>query len=232
MENLLTNSLKLTYWITEKVVFEITSPSERMDSCALPCGEGKTVAEESGDTKLPYIVYTDKTGTSPKDVGYWLQILITDGDEFNNSRFKKLNHELITTTTPEGGTPTSTETKQTYIEYYKFLCEKEIKKVLLANPLEKIGTTVPDSLISQIKNAIPAWMIKDSTKYVLKSTNEGLTAQQLAAIQIDITDKAYMSDLMEDALREFAVDTLNNALKPYGKKIGSSCITDECILDR
>jgi hypothetical protein len=220
MENLLTNSLKLTYWITEKVVFEITSPSERMDSCALPCGEGKTVAEESGSTKLPYIVYTDKTGTSPKDVGYWLQILITDGDEFNNGKFKKLNHEL------------ATEAKQTYIEYYKFLCEKEIKKVLLANPLEKIGTTVPDSLISQIKNAIPAWMIKDSTKYVLKSTNEGLTAEQLAAIQIDIKDKTYMSNLMKAALREFAVDTLNNALKPYGKKIGSSCITDACILDR
>ena len=220
MENLLTNSLKLTYWITGKVVFEITSPSERMDSCAIPCGEGKTVAEESGDTKLPYIVYTDKTGTSPKDVGYWLQILITDGDEFNNSKFKKLNHEL------------ATEAKQTYIEYYKFLCEKEIKKVLLANPLEKIGTTVPDSLIGQIKNAIPAWMIKDSTKYVLKSTNEGLTAEQLAAIQIDIKDKTYMSNLMKAALREFAVDTLNNALKPYGKKIGSSCITDACILDR
>ena len=220
MENLLTNSLKLTYWITEKVVFEITSTSERMDSCALPCGEGKTVAEESGSTKLPYIVYTDKTGTSPKDVGYWLQILITDGDEFNNNKFKKLNHEL------------ATEAKQTYIEYYKFLCEKEIKKVLLANPLEKIGTTVPDSLISQIKNAIPAWMIKDSTKYVLKSTNEGLTAEQLAAIQIDIKDKTYMSNLMKAALREFAVDTLNNALKPYGKKIGSSCITDACILDR
>ena len=220
MENLLTNSLKLTYWITEKVVFEITSSYERMDSCALPCGEGKTVAEESGSTKLPYIVYTDKTGTSPKDVGYWLQILITDGDEFKNSKFKKLNHEL------------ATEEKQTYIEYYKFLCEKEIKKVLLANPLEKIGTTVPDSLITQIKNAIPAWMIKDSTKYVLKSTNEGLTAEQLADIQIDITNKTYMSNLMKAALREFAVDTLNNALKPYGKKIGSDCITDACIVDR
>ena len=220
MENLLTNSLKLTYWVSDNVVFEITSTSERMDSCAVPCGEGKTVAEESGSTKLPYIVYTDKTGTSSKDVGYWLQILITDGDEFKNSKFKKLNHEL------------ATEAKQTYIEYYKFLCEKEIKKVLLANPLEKIGTTVPDSLISQIKNAIPAWMIKDSTKYVLKSTNEGLTAEQLAAIQIDITNKTYMSNLMKAALREFAVDTLNNALKPYGKKIGSSCITDACILDR
>ena len=220
MENLLTNSLKLTYWVSDNVVFEITSTSERMDSCAVPCGEGKTVAEESGNTKLPYIVYTDKTGTSSKDVGYWLQILITDGDEFKNSKFKKLNHEL------------ATETKQTYIEYYKFLCEKEIKKVLLNNPLEKIGDTVPNSLITQIKNAIPLWMIKDSTKYVLKKTNEGLTAEQLADIQIDITDKTYMSDLMKAALREFAVDTLNNALKPYGKKIGSSCITDACILDR
>lgn len=224
MENLLTNSLKLTYWVSDNVVFEITSSYERIDSCAVPCGEGKTVAEESGSTKLPYIVYTDKTGTSSgtssKDVGCWLQILITDGDEFKNSKFKKLNHEL------------ATEVKQTYIEYYKFLCEKEIKKVLLNNPLEKIGDTVPNSLITQIKNAIPLWMIKDSTKYVLKKTNEGLTAEQLAAIQIDITDKTYMSNLMNVALREFAVDTLNNALKPYGKKIGSSCITDACILDR
>lgn len=226
MEKLLTNSLKLYYYVSNNTVFEISNVNISQDSCAVLCGNGGTVKDESGSTKLPYIVYTNATSGESKDVGYWLQSLITDGDEFENNKFKKLNHEL------------STEAKQTYIEYFKFLCEKEIKNVLLANPSTKIDTTVPDSLISQMKNAIPEWMIKNNG-YTLKSTNEytpsGEGAQTvedwLAAKQIDVKDATYIKGLLSTAIRELAISSANNALRPYGKKIGSNCITDACIVD-
>jgi hypothetical protein len=229
MEKLLTNSLKLYYYVVNDTIFNISNANINQDPCAKLCGNGGTVKDESESTKLPYIIYTDTTGGESTDVGYWLQSLIDDGDEYKDDKFKKLNHELITTTTPEGGTPTSTETKQTYIEYFKFLCEKEIKSVLLANPSTKIDTTVPDSLISQMKGAIPGWMVK-SNGYTLKSTNEDLTAEQLEKIQIDVKDATYIKGLLSTAIKELAISSANNALRPYGKKLGS-CVDDACIVD-
>ena len=238
MEKLLTNSLKLYYYVANDTIFNISNANINQDPCAKLCGNGGTVKDESESTKLPYIIYTDTTGGESTDVGYWLQSLIDDGDEYKDDKFTKLNHELITTTTPEGGTPTSTETKQTYIEYFKFLCEKEIKSVLLANPSTKIDTTVPDSLISQMKGAIPGWMVKDNG-YTLKSTNEYVqdaaqtgpsVADWLAAKQIDVKNATYIKGLLSTAIRELAISSANNALRPYGKKLGS-CVDDACIVD-
>lgn len=216
MEKLLTNSLKLYYYVANDTIFNISNANINQDPCAKLCGNGGTVKDESGSTKLPYIIYTDATGGESTDVGYWLQSLIDDGDEYKDNKFKKLNHE-------------SSDTKQTYIEYFKFLCEKEIKSVLLANPSTKIDTTVPDSLISQMKGAIPGWMVKDNG-YTLKSTNEDLTAEQLEAIQIDLKDATYIKGLLSTAIRELAISSANNALRPYGKKLGS-CVNDACIVD-
>ena len=142
--------------------------------------------------------------------------MIVDGDEYKDDKFKKLNHEL------------ATEEYQAYIEYFKFLCEKEIKKVLLKNPSIKIGDEVPETLITQIKFAIPGWMIKDNN-YTLKTSNEGLVS--LDDIQIDITDKEYITNLLKTAIRELAISSANDALRPYGKKLGDNCIKDECIVD-
>ena len=225
MEKLLTNSLKLYYYVANDTIFNISNANINQDPCAKLCGNGGTVKDESGSTKLPYIIYTDATGGESTDVGYWLQSLIDDGDEYKNNKFKKLNHE-------------SSDTKQTYIEYFKFLCEKEIKSVLLANPSTKIDTTVPDSLISQMKGAIPGWMVKDNG-YTLKSTNEYVqdetqtgpsVADWLAAKQIDVKDATYIKGLLSTAIRELAISSANNALRPYGKKLGS-CVDDACIVD-
>ena len=224
MEKLLTNSLKLYYYVANNTIFNISNTNINQDPCAKLCGNGGTVRDESGSTKLPYIIYTDTTRDESTDVGYWLQSLIDDGDEYKDNKFKKLNHEL-------------SDTKQTYIEYFKFLCEKEIKSVLLANPSTKIDTTVPDSLISQMKSVIPEWMVKDNG-YTLKSTNEytpsGEGAQTvkdwLAAKQIDVKNATYIKGLLSTAIRELAISSANNALRPYGKKLGT-CVNNECIVD-
>ena len=133
---------------------------------------------------------------------YFLDILIEDGDKYASNTFTKTVHE-------NEGTTGSTE--MTYFDYYKFLCEKSIRKAIIDN----VNLTYEDLISQKYFNRlnVPEFIIKQKG-YTVKT---GKTGTGSAADLIDFTKATYDTWKKEEAAKKINDAAIKSA-DTYGYK--------------
>ena len=190
MDYLKTNFKKMTYYIKNNVVFDITTiPSD--DSCAL------NITEEN-KSKLPSIVVSkQKSDGSTVDVTYYLDVLICDGDKFSSNKFSKLMHS----------TESSEETYITYLKYYGILWKNAFKRIIANHP-----SYDKDQIYELAIKSIPLYMIKGENDSIIRSS-EGETINDVL-IDMESFD-AYKGEVAY----EKGLKAANDAVRKFGYEV-------------
>lgn len=177
-------STKNWYFVKNGVIFDISSSYDGQDSCAF----------KLEDENLPKISVGVKGETGSTD--YYLDCYIERGDTYNaeTSAFSKTIHSI----------EASGESSSSFTEYFKYLCEEQIKDRVSTYT----GKEYPDFSGNTLLLGIPEYMLSGNSKNYEVS---GVT-------QINFTEEMF-NEYKVDGLTEKATDSANAILKQFGYKV-------------
>ena len=142
------------YFVKNGIIFKINNYNTEKDACGIQVG-----GDEATKNILPSLTVTEGNNVTK----YYLDCFIEDGDS--------------ATTTSSGGVLQITkfmknshnpEETSTYAEYYKKICEEEVK-----NTIAKFITLSNEDVVGKIKENVPNYMIS-GIGYTLTSS-EGVS---------------------------------------------------------
>jgi hypothetical protein len=191
MKQLLTEPIKQYYFVKNEVIFDINGSNLSDDEC------GKAWSAVT----LPYV--TVQKGSNTATTKYYLDTYIQVGDKYKTvegaETFMKAIHKGNVVYT---GT---TEAESSFTEYYKALCEYDIKTDIEANFKMKNSDIVAKK---GTLFHVPAWMIKGNGYTVT-----GIT-------QINITEN-YVATKKKEIVQEAAYKAASDAVKYYNYNMTS-----------
>jgi len=174
MTNLNTSKLNQVYYVKSNIIYKITSPTVKDNSC--PDGGG--VNSEN----VPYITvkWGDLSeGGKTEETNYFLDSLIEVGDEYKNSAF----------------TPSRCDSGiTTYYELYKQLCENQIENVIMKYPYMSIDM-IKEKLPSF---GVPKWMLKDGG-YEISNIEEDIQIDFDGELYDDLKENGIEAEIKKQA---------------------------------
>jgi len=181
MEQLKKDYLKQYYYVNSNVIFNIKKYDDG-DRCA--------VYSEDINGKIPSINVTKQTPA--ENYKLYLDVLITDGDTYNGTTFKKKIHS-------DSGT-----SQITFQDYYKTLCESEMYSNILKY-FDKDFNWLMDNL-----NVVGIPMSMTS--------RQGYTVTGIT--QIDLTP-SYLAEFKDKIAKEETTKAAKKTAKSLGYKVTS-----------
>ena len=203
MKQLSTKPIYRTYYVNDGIIYDIKNSTQPVsDTHAIIYNE---------NSSFPNLRYEDKQQVTHI---FYLDSLITDGDKLSNGAFSKVCHEI------EG------EPDKTPFEYYKYLCERQIAKVITdtANSNSYKYYYDPSNNINRLNLlGVPEYMFKQNYEKLVNNNrmdaSNGATIVTLKANNlIDFTEANYNKWLGDEVLRR-AKEAANNVANKYGKKV-------------
>lgn len=211
MKQLSAKPIYRTYYVNSNIIYDIKNSIQPVtDTHAIICDE---------NSSFPNIRYEDKQGVTHI---FYLDSLITDGDkltvttqdETKTTAFTKVCHEI------------SGEPDKTPFDYFKYLCERQIAKVITdtANSNGYKYYYDPSKGVDRLSFlGVPDYMFKQNYAKLVNNNrmdaSNGATIVTLKANNlIDFTEANYNKWLGDEVLRR-AKEAANNVANKYGKKV-------------
>ncbi len=213
--------LERTYYVINGIIYNIGGLVYKPDSHGVVIS-----ADTNGDnTKIEKIFVNGKK--------YFLDSLIEDGDTYSSDEFKKTVHENDTTS----GAKT-----MTYFDYYKFLCEEQLKQAIADNANltyeELVVTKITDGQTEKTvfgkyfdRLGIPEFMITQYKQVYPNSTvTTGKTEAGATANFINL-DEATFKDLKKKEVAKRLYDNAEELANGYGYNFADNNTLETSILN-
>lgn len=183
------------YYVNNTVIYNIGPIVQNPDSHGV-------IITKNEDNKIEKLfVNSDK---------FYLDVFIEDGDKYASNSFTKTVHE-----NDGGGSST-----MTYFEYYKLLCEKEIRNGIIQNS----GLTYKELVVDGNKIGkffsrlgVPEYMVEQTRAICGTTVKTGKTGTGTAATVINLTEDVFNEWKKEEAAK-IITDTAENKASQYGFK--------------
>lgn len=208
MKQLNTYPLKRTYYVNDGIIYNIVnSTAKTSDSHAKIYDGSKT---------FPHLTYKSK---EEGDYIYYLDSLIEDGDKLDDfGAFSKVCHEI------DG------EPEKTPFEYFKYLCEMQISKVIADNPDRNYDFYYGESINRLDVLGVPMYMFKQNYDGLIYNNmfgeSDGHNDRSVTKNDvIDFTKEKY-DELLENEIKRRAKAAANAAIKRYDKEVNELTIKD------
>ena len=214
--------LERIYYVNNGIIYNIGGIVENPDKhgiiiSATTDTDGDNIKDDNENIEkifIQYPTYTDSTSPccgcneqdSGKKIKYFLDSFIEDGDKYVSSEFKKVVHEK------DG----DSDTLMSYFEYYKYLCEQQIRKAIAENANLKYKELVIDDDCPNCSGkkclgkyfsrlGVPAFMIQQASTTCCLSgmtVKTGKTeAEAASATLIDLSENNFNTMKKEQVAR-------------------------------
>ena len=188
--------IERVYYVKNSVIYNIGGLVYKPDSCGVVISADTQTKDNDKIDKI--YVNNDK---------YFLDILIEDGDKYESNTFSKLVH---------GENP---EVYKGLFDYYKYICDKEIRKGIIDNAnltYEELVVT-SDGKIGKFfdRLGVPEFMVKQTAEILNLTVKTGKTSAESTAQLIDLT-KAEFNKMKKEETAKKIDETAQGIANSYG----------------